>query len=59
MGVFGHLYGVETRQGSPVHGSSVDICATADPFDPNYNTPDKHRDLKKLTFPTSIFKRKK
>ena len=24
---------------------------TADPFDPNYNTPDLHRDLKKLTCP--------
>ena len=25
---------------------------TADPFDPTYNTPDQHRDLKKLTCPT-------
>ena len=24
---------------------------TADPFDPNYNTPDLHRDQKKLTCP--------
>ena len=27
---------------------------TADPFDPNYNTPDLHRDLKKLTCPSTI-----
>ena len=26
---------------------------TVDPFDPNYNTPDQHRDLKKLTCPTT------
>ena len=28
-----------------------DYLTTADPFDPNYNTPDQHRDLKKLTCP--------
>ena len=37
--------------GAPEISLGQKYLTTADPFDPNYNTPDQHRDLKKLTCP--------
>ena len=39
--------------GAPEISLGQKYLTTADPFDPNYNTPDLHRDLKKLTCPSS------
>ena len=39
--------------GAPEISLGQKYLTTADPFDPNYNTPDLHPDLKKLTCPTS------
>ena len=38
--------------GAPEISLGQKYLTTADPFDPNYNTPDLHRDLKKLTCPS-------
>ena len=40
--------------GAPDISLGQKYLTTADPFDPNYNTPDQHRDLKseKLTCPS-------
>ena len=37
--------------GAPEISLGQKYLTTADPFDPNYNTPDLHRDLKKMTCP--------
>ena len=37
--------------GAPEISLGQKYLTTADPFDPNYNTPGLHRDLKKLTCP--------
>ena len=39
--------------GAPEISLGQKYLTTADPFDPNYNTPDKHRDLKKFTCPST------
>ena len=39
--------------GAPEISLGQKYLTTADPFDPNYNTPDLHRDLKKLTCPSA------
>ena len=41
-----------SRGGAPEISLGQKYLTTADPFDPNYNTPDQHHDLKKLTCPT-------
>ena len=38
--------------GAPKISLGQKYLTTGDPFDPNYNTPDQHRDLKKLTYPS-------
>ena len=40
--------------GAPDISLGQKYLTTADPFDPNYNTPDLHRDLKKLTCPNTV-----
>ena len=40
--------------GAPEISLGQKYLTTADPFDPNYNTPDQHRDLKKLSCPNVI-----
>ena len=42
--------------GAPDISLGQKYLTTADPFDPNYNTPDLHSDLKKLTCPTALIK---
>ena len=45
--------------GAPDISLGQNYLTTADPFDPNYNTPDQHRDLKKLTCPSTHRQNKK
>ena len=46
------LHKTKVLGGAPDISLGQKYLTTADPFDPNYNTPDQHRDLKKLTCPT-------
>ena len=46
------LHKTKVLGGAPDISLGQKYLTTADPFDPNYNTPDQHRDLKKLTCPS-------
>ena len=47
------LHKTKVLGGAPDVSLGQKYLTTADPFDLNYNTPDQHRDLKKLTCPTT------
>ena len=47
------LHKTKVLGGAPDISLGQKYLTTADPFDPNYNTPDQHRDLKKLTCPSA------
>ena len=48
------LHKTKVLGGAPDISLGQKYLTTADPFDPNYNTPDQHRDLKKLTCPSVL-----
>ena len=44
---------LQVAGGAPEISLGQKYLTAADQFDPNYNTPDQHRDLKKITCPNS------
>ena len=50
------LHKTKVLGGAPDISLGQKYLTTADPFDPKYNTPNQHRDLKKLTCPIVYIK---